>query len=156
MKNLYKLKSVLVLLLLVLAGFTGKGQTVTTDNVNSIATTYAFVGATATGAGTYERGVFYSLSANPSVTGTKVVDASGTGPGTFEVEITGLSANTKYYVCAYVMNGVTVVPGSDLSFTTFTLTTFPYSCKAMNDVMIDATTYQFDIFIYSTNASNLL
>ncbi len=50
-----------------------------------------------------ERGVYYSTSANPETTGTKVAASAG-GFGDFTVNITGLDLKTKYYLKAYAIS----------------------------------------------------
>ena len=65
-----------------------------------------------------ERGVVYATSPDPTtVTGT-AVQAAAAGMGGFSAELTGLTANTTYYVRAYAMNDVDTVYGAVRSFTT--------------------------------------
>ena len=49
-----------------------------------------------------ERGVCWSTNPNPTIAGSN--QASGSGTGTFELEITGLTPNTNYYIRAYATN----------------------------------------------------
>jgi uncharacterized protein (TIGR02145 family) len=69
------------------------------------------------------RGVCWSLSNNPSINDNNTVD--GQGAGSFVSTITGLSANTTYYVRAYAMNEKGVAYGSIMSFTTLQGKTAP-------------------------------
>ena len=76
--------------------------TVTTATVSAISTTTATCGGEVTsdgGADVTARGVCWSTSANPTVGDDKTTD--GTGTGEFTSSLTGLSADTTYYVAAY-------------------------------------------------------
>ena len=64
-----------------------------------------------------ERGICWSTSHNPEVTGSHA--NSGTGTGTFTINMTGLTAGTTYYVRAYAKNIAGVSYGEELSFATF-------------------------------------
>jgi hypothetical protein len=66
------------------------------------------------GASVTARGVCWSTSANPTVSGSKTTDASGTG--SFSSSITGLSPHTRYHVRAYATNSVGTGYGDDVSF----------------------------------------
>ena len=63
-----------------------------------------------------ERGFVYSTMQYPTVNDHKV--EFGTGLGSFEGTLEGLSFNTTYYVRAYARNGVGVGYGRQLVFTT--------------------------------------
>jgi uncharacterized protein (TIGR02145 family) len=94
--------------------------TLETATISSITTTSAVSGGNITangGATVTARGVCWSTSANPTVTlSTKTVD--GAGNGTFTSSITGLTANTTYYVRAYATNSLGTSYGTQVSFTT--------------------------------------
>ena len=62
------------------------------------------------------RGVCWSTSQNPTVSGSHTTDGSGTG--TFTSSITGLTAGTKYYVRAYATNSAGTAYGGQKYFTT--------------------------------------
>ncbi len=62
------------------------------------------------------RGVCWSTSANPTTADSHTTDGSGTG--VFESSLTGLTANTIYYVRAYVTNIIGTAYGDEVSFTT--------------------------------------
>jgi gliding motility-associated-like protein len=65
-----------------------------------------------------ESGICWGTTANPDVTGSH----SATGPlvnsGAFNINISGLAANTLYHYRAYAINGVGTSYGNDLTFTT--------------------------------------
>jgi len=92
---------------------------VTTDSVMSIADT------TAVGSGyvmsdggltVTERGICWSTNHTPTLNDSHA--AGGTGTGAFTVEMTGLTANTTYYVRAYAVNSAGLTYGEEVSFTT--------------------------------------
>ncbi len=63
------------------------------------------------------RGVCWNTSQNPTTANSKTSD--GTGTGSFTSNLTGLSANTKYYVRAYLGNNLAeIYYGNEVSFTT--------------------------------------
>jgi len=62
------------------------------------------------------RGVCWSASPNPTVANAHTSD--GSGLGAFTSSITGLTANTKYYVRSYATNSVGTAYGNEISFTT--------------------------------------
>jgi uncharacterized protein (TIGR02145 family) len=93
--------------------------TVTTTSISAITQT------TATGGGNVKsdgwasvtaRGVCWSTSQNPTTSDTKTTN--GTGTGSFTSNLTGLSANTPYYVRAYATNSAGPGYGDQVSFTT--------------------------------------
>ncbi|MCR5660220.1 MAG: hypothetical protein K6G25_12960 [Bacteroidales bacterium] len=101
--------------------------TVTTSQVTSIAQTTATGGGnvTATGNGTVTaRGICWSTSHNPTVSGSHAAASSG-GTGSYTVNMTGLTANTTYYVRAYATNSAGTAYGSEVSFTTMQNVTLP-------------------------------
>ena len=100
--------------------------TVTTSNVTNITQTTATGGGNVTndgGAAVTERGICWSTSHNPTMSNSHV--ASGTGTGSFTIDMTGLAANTTYYVRAYAVNSVGVSYGAEVSFTTLQNATAP-------------------------------
>ncbi|WP_205603713.1 MBG domain-containing protein, partial [Cyclobacterium sp. SYSU L10401] len=68
------------------------------------------------GATVTERGFVYATSSNPTTSDTKIQDGNGTGA--FEEAITGLTAETTYYVRAYAINSEGTSYGDEVSFTT--------------------------------------
>ncbi len=90
---------------------------VTTDNVSAVTATTATSGGNVTNNGGAEvttRGVCWGTTEKP--TGNKTSDGSGNGH--FPSNITGLTANTKYYVRAYATNSVGTGYGNEVSFST--------------------------------------
>ena len=93
--------------------------TVTTEGVTNIQQTTATGGGNVTNAGggtVTERGICWSTSHNPTTNGSHA--SSGSGTGSFTVNITGLTAGTTYYVRAYATNSAGTAYGSEVSFTT--------------------------------------
>lgn len=92
--------------------------TVITSPVTNIIQNHASCGGMVTadgGAPVTERGVCWSTSSNPSVTGQHSSDGSGLGE--FTSSIAGLTVNTTYYVRAYATNSAGTAYGETLSFT---------------------------------------
>jgi hypothetical protein len=93
--------------------------TVTTSSISSITSSSATGGGNVTAAGSSSvtaRGICYSTSQNPTIANSRVV--SGSGTGAFSASMTGLAANTTYYVRAYATNTAGTAYGSQVSFTT--------------------------------------
>ena len=68
------------------------------------------------GATVTARGICWSTSQNPTISGSHTTD--GTGTGTFTSNMTGLEPNTTYYVRAYATNSAGTAYGDQVSFTT--------------------------------------
>ncbi len=105
------------------AGAATTTPTVTTTAASSITSSGAATGGNVTsdgGATVTERGVCYSTSQNPTTSNSKVT--SGTGTGSYTCNLTGLTANTTYYVRAYAINSNGTSYGSQVSFTTLQAT----------------------------------
>lgn len=93
--------------------------TVTTNSITDIAQTTATAGGNVTsdgGASVTARGVCWSTSENPTIGDSKT--ENGLGIGEFTSEITGLTANTTYYVRAYATNSAGAAYGEQKVFTT--------------------------------------
>ena len=93
--------------------------TVTTNTISNITPTTATCGGNIIadgGASVTARGVCWSTSQNPTVNGSHTAD--GSGMGSFSSSISGLTANTTYYVRAYATNSVGTAYGNEVSFTT--------------------------------------
>ncbi|MFZ4725554.1 MAG: FISUMP domain-containing protein, partial [Paludibacter sp.] len=97
--------------------------TVSTTAISSILTTSATSGGNITadgGATVTVKGVCWSTTATPTIANSKTSD--GIGTGTFTSSITGLTANTTYYVRAYATNSVGTSYGNEVSFKTASVT----------------------------------
>ena len=96
------------------------GISITTTEASSITSTSASSGGNIInngGVDIIERGVCWSTNSNPNInSSTKTSD--GTGIGAFTSNLTSLSANTIYYVRAYVTNSIGTFYGNEVSFTT--------------------------------------
>lgn len=105
-------------------GPTNQPPTISTAGVSAITQTTAQGGGNITsdgGAAVTVRGVCWSTNASPTIANSKTSD--GVGTGTFISSITGLSANTTYYVRAYATNSVGTGYGTAVEFTTPSLAT---------------------------------
>ncbi len=103
---------------------------ITTSPVISISGTSAAGGGNITydgGGGITARGVCWGPSANPTISGLKTND--GTGTGSFTSNITGLTPGVIYHVRSYATNSLGTSYGSDITFSTLailpTITTSP-------------------------------
>lgn len=95
--------------------------TVSTNAVSNITQTTATCGGSITndGGGIIKaRGVCWNTNiySVPTIANSKTSD--GTGAGSFTSNITGLSPNTSYFVCAYATNGAGTSYGAEVLFTT--------------------------------------
>ena len=114
----------------VMVTVTCQSPTVTTKSITDITTTSAKSGGNVTSDGgtpVTARGVCWSTSQNPTVSGNHTTNGSGTG--SFTNSMTGLAPNTTYYVRAYATNGVGTAYGNEVAFTTNSCSdiTFPYT-----------------------------
>lgn len=93
--------------------------TLMTSNISSITETSAVSGGNITddgGSSIIARGVSWSTSTGPDLTGNHSTDGSGSGG--YTSSLSGLSPNTTYFVRAYATNGDGTAFGNELSFTT--------------------------------------
>ena len=94
--------------------------TLSTTAISEITQTTASSGGNITsdgGASVTERGICWSTSTSPTIAlSTKT--SNGPGTGIFTSSLTGLTANTTYYVRAYATNSAGTAYGPELSFTT--------------------------------------
>ncbi len=117
--NLYNIDYWYIDNISITAGTSVTIPTVTTTAASSITSTTATSGGNVTadgGASVTERGICYATTQNPTTANSKVV--SGSGTGTFTANMTGLTANTTYYIRAYAINSAGTAYGSQVSFTT--------------------------------------
>ncbi len=92
---------------------------VTTAQVSGVTATSAISGGNVTHQGdstVTDRGVCWSLSANPTTSDT--CTSNGSGTGSFVSSLTTLLANATYHLRAYATNSYGTGYGSDRSFTT--------------------------------------
>jgi len=110
--------------------------TVTTATPKSVTQTTATLGGSVTfdGGQATTRGVCWSTGENPTVADSKTVD--GTGSGTFQSSLTGLTANTTYYAQAYATNGVGTAYGSQYVVKTMYGTVTDYDGNTYQTVLI--------------------
>lgn len=93
----------------------------TTNGITGITATTAISGGNVTsdgGASVTARGIVWSTNANPTITSNMGMTNNGNGTGSFVSNLTGLTANTPYYVKAYATNSVGTAYGNQLNFTT--------------------------------------
>ncbi len=93
--------------------------TITTDAATAINGPSAMSGGNITadgGTAITSRGLCWSTSPNPTTADDTTLN--GTGVGSFSDYLTGLSANTTYYVRAYAVNSAGTAYGNQQTFTT--------------------------------------
>jgi uncharacterized protein (TIGR02145 family) len=93
---------------------------INTSTVSDLSITSATLGGSITGDGgstITERGIYWSTSQNPELTGTKL--QIGSGVGLFSTYLTGLIPNTDYYVKAFASNNLGPIFGSQVHFKTY-------------------------------------
>ena len=92
---------------------------VTTAQVTNISALSAISGGNVTSDGgsvVTARGICWNTTGDPTISDTHTTD--GNGIGNFSSTLTGLEANTTYYVRAYATNAVGISYGATLVFTT--------------------------------------
>jgi uncharacterized protein (TIGR02145 family) len=116
--------------------------TLTTTAISSITYTTASSGGNITsdgGASVSARGVCWNTGGNPTTTDSKTTDGSGTG--SFTSALTGLTANTIYYVRAYATSTAGIAYGNEVSFTTIGPLVVPHTAGSVAPVT-KTVTYQ--------------
>jgi hypothetical protein len=101
------------------AGINLTPPSVTTGSLTVINTSSVICGGTVISNGTSpvtSRGVCWSINPNPTIYDFMTMD--GNGLGTFQSNITGLVANSIYYIRAYAINQTGTSYGEELSFST--------------------------------------
>jgi len=120
------MKNILIICAVAIFFGCNKGQntntlpTLSTTDVSSITSNSAITGGSIISSGGLDittKGVVWSTSNNPTILlSTKTND--GIGTSSFTSNVTGLNANTKYYVRAYAINTIGPNYGNEISFTT--------------------------------------
>jgi uncharacterized protein (TIGR02145 family) len=93
--------------------------TLTTSAITSITGTTSISGGDISNSGGGDitaRGVVWSTSPNPTTANNST--SNGSGIGNYTSDLTGLTANTSYYLRAYAINSAGTAYGNQLSFTT--------------------------------------
>ena len=93
--------------------------TLATTDASGITQTTVTSGGTISndgGASVTERGIVYGTSANPTTSNTKIT--SGSGTGSFSVNVTALTPNTTYYIRSYAINSAGTGYGNNITFQT--------------------------------------
>ena len=117
--------------------------TIATNGVTGITHSTAVCGGyvyTNGGGSVTARGVCWSTQPNPTINNTHTSD--GTGLGLFTSSLTGLNANTIYYVRAYATTSIGTAYGQQVAFTT----TVPDGSPCVGN----ATLTDFDGNVYNT------
>jgi uncharacterized protein (TIGR02145 family) len=97
----------------------GNLATITTSPISNTSFTSATSGGSISatgGSSVTQRGVCWSTAQNPNTANSSTNDGNGTG--SFTSNLTGLTANTTYYVRAYAINSAGTAYGNQQSFTT--------------------------------------
>ena len=97
----------------------GNPATLTTLAIQNITANSATSGGSITSDGgtpVTQHGICWATTQNPTTANNTAV--AGTGTGSFTANLTGLAANTTYYVRAYAINTAGTAYGNQLSFTT--------------------------------------
>jgi plastocyanin len=119
----------------------------TTTTASNITSTSATSGGNISSDGNASvtvRGVCWRTTSNPTVADSKT--SNGTGTGQFVSNITGLSANTTFFVRAYSTNSAGTAYGNEVSFTTG-------SIAAGNEVSIMSSSFSPKILTVSVNTT---
>jgi hypothetical protein len=129
--------------------------TISATAVSTVTTTTASSGGTISsdgGSTITAKGVCWSTSHNPTTSSSKTTD--GTGTSSFTSSITGLSANTTYYLRAYATNSMGTSYSSEISFTTPQYGTFANINKTYGDpdfVLVNPSSSSPGAFLYSSD-----
>jgi uncharacterized protein (TIGR02145 family) len=99
--------------------YPGNLATISTLPIGNITSTSASSGGNITNNGgttVTQRGIVWSTTPNPTTANNSTSD--GSGAGSYNSNLTGLTANTTYYVRAYATNSAGTAYGNELSFRT--------------------------------------
>lgn len=126
--------------------------TVSTLNATSITKNSAVVGGSIMddgGSPVTERGIIWGTSINPT---NKIVEG-GTGTGTYTVNLTGLTANTTYYVKAYATNARGTNYGTLILFKTSDEIQGTPGDPRFNLQFTNASSADLDLYVQTPNGS---
>lgn len=110
---------------------------VSTANITDVTATSAKSGGSVTdngGSEVTERGVCWGIDPNPEVSVRKTTN--GSGNGSFESTLSGLAADTKYFVRAFAINSEGISYGNEVTFTTDPLTVTDIDGNVYSTVII--------------------
>jgi len=101
------------------------GLNVTTSEISNITQTTAQGGGIVSteSMDITERGICWSTNHNPTTSNSHA--HNGNGEGSYTVNMTGLNANTTYFVRAYAKNSLGTTYGEEVSFTTLKMVSLP-------------------------------
>ena len=129
-----------------------------TNSAYAISTTTATSGGNVTDIGSSAvtaRGVCWSTTSGPTVDSSKTTD--GSGSGSFTSSLTGLAANTTYYVRAYATSNAGTSYGAEVSFKTFSLTATHYCQQSLSGgtqtVLVSLTNTSADTYVIKIETS---
>jgi len=112
--------------------------TLTTTPITQITQSTALSGGNITsdgGAAVSQRGVCWATTSNPTISGNRT--QNGTGSGVFSSSITALSASLSYFVRAYATNAVGTTYGQQEQFST----PAPFVCGTSQATDLDGANY---------------
>ena len=101
---------------------TALAPTLTTTAISAVTTTTATSGGNISsdgGSAVTARGICWATTQNPTVANSITTD--GSASGTFTSNLTGLTPGTAYYIRAYATNSIGTVYGTQVIFSTATL-----------------------------------
>tara|TARA_R110002050_G_C8898931_1_gene509986 strand:- start:15 stop:1292 length:1278 start_codon:yes stop_codon:yes gene_type:complete len=131
-------------------------STITTQAVSGISTTTATGNGNITDLGSpnpTQHGVVWSTSSNPTVAlTTKTEEGAANATGAFSTSITGLTANTTYYVRAYATNTQGTSYGNEVSFIT---TLVPLETEFFEDEIAGTTAFTNNGFTFDITGGKL-
>ncbi len=82
------------------------------------------------------RGICWSTTQNPTTAGIHTTD--GVGSGSFDSNLTGLTAGTIYYVRAYATNSAGTAYGNQVSFTTTEITIATLTTAVVTEITLNS------------------
>ena len=114
-------------------------ETINTTNITINSVTSGGKITDGGGADITARGVCWSTSRNPVVTGSHTSD--GKGSGSFTSNIAGLTPNTTYYIRAYATNSVGTAYGKEVTVTTTAIVVPSITTTAVSAITVKTARY---------------